>query len=171
MPTLVLRAILTAALLLSIGGVVLAQSEPAPATAEDPRLLPYLEPGQLVDIGGRRINLYCTGSGAPTVVLMAGISSWSPVWYKTQPGLLEVVTERHARRVQKDLASVLHRRLCSRQSPADLVAVHTPVRQRRPPSPWRNAARRAVGRTRIRGQHARWQTILAGIQEVVVRTT
>jgi pimeloyl-ACP methyl ester carboxylesterase len=53
--------------------------------AEDSRLLRYLEPGQLVDIGGRRINLDCTGSGTPTVVLMAGISSWSPVWYKTQP--------------------------------------------------------------------------------------
>jgi pimeloyl-ACP methyl ester carboxylesterase len=72
-------------LLLCIDDVVLAQSEPAPATAEDQRLLPYVEPGQLVDIGGRRINLYYTGSGAPTVVLMAGISSWSPVWYKTQP--------------------------------------------------------------------------------------
>jgi pimeloyl-ACP methyl ester carboxylesterase len=83
-----LRAIvaaLAAALLLSIGGVVLAQSEPASATEEDPRLLPYLEPGQLVDIGGRRINLHCAGSGAPTVVLMAGLTSWSPVWYKTQP--------------------------------------------------------------------------------------
>jgi len=80
-----LRAALAAALVLSIAGVVLAQSEPAAATEEDRRLLPYLEPGQLVDIGGRRVNLFCTGSGAPTVILMAGISSWSPVWYKTQP--------------------------------------------------------------------------------------
>jgi pimeloyl-ACP methyl ester carboxylesterase len=79
-------AVLAAALLLSIDGVAVAQSEPASAApAEDPRLLHYLEPGQRVDIGGRRINLDCTGSGAPTVVLMAGISSWSPVWYKTQP--------------------------------------------------------------------------------------
>lgn len=88
MPTAALRAILaalTTALLLSIDGVVLAQSEPPSGAAEDQRLLPYLAPGQLVDIGGRRINLYCIGSGTPTVVLMAGISSWSPVWYKTQP--------------------------------------------------------------------------------------
>ena len=48
-------------------------------------MLPYVEPGQLVDIGGRRINLNCTGAGGPTVVLMAGIFSWSVVWYKTQP--------------------------------------------------------------------------------------
>src|SRR5882724_7803231 len=84
MPTFALRAIL-AALLLSIGDVVLAQPAPAPSMAEDQRMLPYVEPGQLVDIGGRRINLNCTGAGGPTVVLMAGLFSWSLVWYKTQP--------------------------------------------------------------------------------------
>jgi pimeloyl-ACP methyl ester carboxylesterase len=78
-------AVLAAALLLSIGDVVLAQPKPAPAMAEDQRLLPYVEPGQLVDIGGRRINLHCTGAAGPTVILMAGLSSWSVVWYKTQP--------------------------------------------------------------------------------------
>jgi hypothetical protein len=84
MPTLALRAIqtaLAAALLLSIGDVVLAQLKPAPAIAEDQRMLPYVEPGQLVDIGGRRINLHCTGADGPTVILMAGIFSWSVVWY------------------------------------------------------------------------------------------
>jgi pimeloyl-ACP methyl ester carboxylesterase len=83
MPTLALRAILAAALLLSICDVVLA--EPAPVVAEDQRMLPYVKPGQLVDIGGRRINLHCTGTGGPTIILMAGIFSWSGVWYKTQP--------------------------------------------------------------------------------------
>src|SRR5579863_6503744 len=76
MPTLALRAILAAALLLSIGDVVLAEPTPALATAEDQRMLPYVEPGQLVNIGGRRINLHCTGEGGPTVILMAGIFSW-----------------------------------------------------------------------------------------------
>jgi pimeloyl-ACP methyl ester carboxylesterase len=82
---LALRAILAAALLLSFGDIVLAQPTPAPSMAEDQRILPYVEPGQLVDIGGRRINLHCTGAGGPTVILMAGIFSWSVVWYKTQP--------------------------------------------------------------------------------------
>jgi len=45
----------------------------------------YAQPGQLIDIGGRRINMVCAGKGSPTVVLMAGIFSWSLVWYKTQP--------------------------------------------------------------------------------------
>jgi pimeloyl-ACP methyl ester carboxylesterase len=74
-----------AGLLLSICGVVFAQPSPAPSMAEDQRILPYVEPSQLVDIGGRRINLHCTGAGGPTVILMAGIFSWSVVWYKTQP--------------------------------------------------------------------------------------
>jgi len=84
MLTFALRAIL-AALLLSIGGVVLAQPTPTPSMAEDQRMLPYVGPGQFVNIGGRRINLHCTGAGSPTVILMAGIFSWSVVWYKAQP--------------------------------------------------------------------------------------
>lgn len=75
-------AALVAALMFTPGEVGVAQT---PATREDARLLPYIKPGQLIDIGGRRINLYCTGAGGPTVVLMAGFSSWSPVWYKVQP--------------------------------------------------------------------------------------
>lgn len=61
------------------------QAAPQPAMVEDARLLPYVEPAQLVDIGGRRINLRCTGEGGPTVVLLSGLSSWSTIWYKTQP--------------------------------------------------------------------------------------
>ncbi|MBV8878212.1 MAG: alpha/beta fold hydrolase, partial [Gammaproteobacteria bacterium] len=73
------------ALLLSSATVVLGQPGPAPVAAEDQRLLPYTRPAQLVDIGGRRINMHCAGAGGPTVVLMAGIFSWSVVWYKAQP--------------------------------------------------------------------------------------
>lgn len=82
LPTaLALRAHL-AVLLLLIGKAGLAQ---VPAMAEDQRILPYAEPGRQIDIGGRRINMHCAGTGTPTVILMAGIFSWSVVWYKTQP--------------------------------------------------------------------------------------
>src|SRR5882672_3753289 len=87
-PTFALRSIL-AALLLSISDIVLAESAAAPGTAEDQRMLPYVEPGQLVDIGGRRINLHCTGAGGPTVILMAGLFSWSLVWYKIEPAIAQ----------------------------------------------------------------------------------
>jgi pimeloyl-ACP methyl ester carboxylesterase len=88
MPALVLGATLTAlaaALLLFISDIVLAEPAPVPAAAEDQRLLPYAKPSQLVDIGGRRINLHCLGADGPTVILMSGIFSWSLIWYKTQP--------------------------------------------------------------------------------------
>jgi hypothetical protein len=74
---------LAAALLLSVGDVVLAPAEAAPAVAEDQRLLPNVKPSLLIDIGGRRINLQCTGAGGPTVILMAGSASWSPIWLLT----------------------------------------------------------------------------------------
>jgi pimeloyl-ACP methyl ester carboxylesterase len=86
MPTIALRAFLTAAgLLLSISDIVFAEPSPAPAMSEDKRLLPYVKPGQLVNINGRRINLQCTGLGSPVVILMAGSLSWAYTWYKTQP--------------------------------------------------------------------------------------
>jgi pimeloyl-ACP methyl ester carboxylesterase len=73
-----------AILLLSTSNAVFAQPV-SPAKAEDERILPYTQPGQLIDVGGRHINMYCVGAGSPTVVAMAGIFSWSVVWYKTQP--------------------------------------------------------------------------------------
>lgn len=82
-------AALAAALVLPIGDIALAQPAPSATTGEDTRLLPYTTPSQLVDIGGRRINLHCTGAGGPTVILMAGLSSWSAVWYKVQPGIAQ----------------------------------------------------------------------------------
>ena len=37
----------------------------------------YPMPGQLVDVGGHRLHLYCTGSGSPTVVLEPGLGGAS----------------------------------------------------------------------------------------------
>ena len=37
-------------------------------------------PGQLIDIGGRRMHIDCTGSGSPTVVLISGLGETSTYW-------------------------------------------------------------------------------------------
>jgi pimeloyl-ACP methyl ester carboxylesterase len=37
-------------------------------------------PGQLVDVGGYRLHLNCTGSGAPTVILESGLGETSAYW-------------------------------------------------------------------------------------------
>ena len=38
------------------------------------------KPGQLIDVGGHRLYLYCTGSGSPTVVLESGAGESSAYW-------------------------------------------------------------------------------------------
>ena len=48
---------------------------------------PYLRPQQLVDIGGRKLNLYCSGSGSPTVILDANESDDTSDWRFVQPML------------------------------------------------------------------------------------
>lgn len=37
-------------------------------------------PGQLVDVGGHRLHMHCTGSGSPTVVLETGLGEPSSSW-------------------------------------------------------------------------------------------
>jgi pimeloyl-ACP methyl ester carboxylesterase len=43
--------------------------------------------GQMVDIGGHRLYLECTGSGSPTVVLQAGLGEASSSWARIAPGV------------------------------------------------------------------------------------
>lgn len=45
-------------------------------------------PGRLIDVGGRNLHLYCTGSGdGPTIVLEAGGGDGFHTWYAVQPRL------------------------------------------------------------------------------------
>jgi pimeloyl-ACP methyl ester carboxylesterase len=44
-------------------------------------------PGRLIDVGGRRLHLNCSGSGSPTVVLEAGASSFAIDWSLVQPDI------------------------------------------------------------------------------------
>ena len=47
----------------------------------------YLAPGKLVDIGGYRLHINCTGTGSPTVILDAGLGGTSLDWSKVQPAV------------------------------------------------------------------------------------
>src|SRR5262249_29531561 len=49
----------------------------------------YPPPGRLIDLAGRKLHLYCTGSGSPTVVLMAGGGAFSIDWSLVQPRIAE----------------------------------------------------------------------------------
>ncbi len=46
-------------------------------------------PGQMVDIGGHRLHLYCLGTGSPTVILEAAAPGWSLYWSTVQPQLAQ----------------------------------------------------------------------------------
>lgn len=73
-----------AALILS--GAAQAQTSPSSSPIKpDPSLSAYARPGGLVDIGGRRIDLRCMGSGGPTVILMPGLGAFSMTWRKVHP--------------------------------------------------------------------------------------
>jgi pimeloyl-ACP methyl ester carboxylesterase len=60
-----LYPILAVLLLASVGGGYETVRESLDASA-------YPTPGQLIDVGGHRLHLHCTGSGSPTVVLEPG---------------------------------------------------------------------------------------------------
>lgn len=42
-------------------------------------------PGRLVDVGGHRLHIWCTGSGAPSVILETGLGGSSADWGFVQP--------------------------------------------------------------------------------------
>src|ERR1051326_1705205 len=66
-------------------GLILAVNAVGQGTTSTAADLVYVRPGQLVDVGGFRLNLYCMGSGSPTVVFESGWGDWAPAWSKVQP--------------------------------------------------------------------------------------
>ena len=66
-----------------------------PAFAAGPAAIPidkvgdaYAQPHQRIEVEpGRRMNLYCIGSGSPTVVFDSGLSDWSNTWALIQPAV------------------------------------------------------------------------------------
>jgi pimeloyl-ACP methyl ester carboxylesterase len=84
-------------------------------------------PGHLVDIGGHRLHLWCTGDGAPAVILDTGLGGSSADWGFVQPDVARFTrvcsydragmgysdpgpSPRTARRIASELAELLVRR-------------------------------------------------------------
>jgi len=68
------------AIMLATGRPGLAQQEPSTG---------YPPPGRLIDIGGRRLHLHCSGRGVPTVILVAGGGAFSIDWTLVQQKVAE----------------------------------------------------------------------------------
>jgi pimeloyl-ACP methyl ester carboxylesterase len=72
------------ALCLALGIALPAATSAACAGSTTPSAV-YATPQRLVAVdGARRLNLYCTGSGNPTVVLDAGSGNWMTTWRNVQ---------------------------------------------------------------------------------------
>jgi pimeloyl-ACP methyl ester carboxylesterase len=55
------------------------------AAWRDSRVLTQV--GRSVDVGGRSLNIYCSGEGSPTVILAGGATSPGYVWVPSQRGI------------------------------------------------------------------------------------
>ena len=73
-------AILTLAVLILALGTAIAG-----AVAKSHLAQQYPAPGQLVDVGGRKMHINCVGQGSPTVLLEAGLGHYSLFWAYVQP--------------------------------------------------------------------------------------
>src|SRR5581483_414760 len=66
-----------------LASVALFVATGALAAAADDSL--YMHPGKRISIGRFALNVYCQGSGTPTVVFDAGWGDWSAAWSIVQP--------------------------------------------------------------------------------------
>jgi pimeloyl-ACP methyl ester carboxylesterase len=94
------------------------------ATRKDLAATPH--PGRLVDVGGYRLHLWCTGAGIPSVILETGLGGSSVDWGFVQPEVARFTqvcsydragmgysdpgpSPRTARRIARELAELLDR--------------------------------------------------------------
>ena len=104
------------------------------ASALDRRAHPM--PGQLVDVGGRKMHIYCLGKGTPTVILDSGLGDSYLSWQKVQPKIAQFTrvcsydraglgySDSSPRpRTSKDFADELHALLHNAGIPAPYVLV------------------------------------------------
>jgi pimeloyl-ACP methyl ester carboxylesterase len=82
---LFLSALFIFAVITVLISTVAVSGQQVVSSGSPPADIVYAQPGQLVDAGGFRLNLYCMGNGSPTVVFDSGWGDWAPVWSKVQP--------------------------------------------------------------------------------------
>ena len=70
----------------------------------------FARPHRLVDIGGRRLNLFCGGTGAPTAVFESPSGGAGREWWAVQPrvGLLTDIAHSSTRRDMRVVAGAGH---------------------------------------------------------------
>ena len=65
--------------------VLLSGSWIAGASAKKKLMAQNPAPGQMVDAGGFKMHIHCTGEGSPTVILVSGLDDFSSMWSLVQP--------------------------------------------------------------------------------------
>jgi pimeloyl-ACP methyl ester carboxylesterase len=96
----------------------------------------YPMPGRLVDVGGYKMHIYCTGQGTPTVILDSGLGDSFTSWRKVQPQVAQYTRvcsydraglgysdPSPGSRTSKDIAQELYRLLQNAGVPAPVVIV------------------------------------------------
>jgi pimeloyl-ACP methyl ester carboxylesterase len=77
----IVRGLLLIVLLLAIAGFLYENI----SEARDRRFNPM--PGTLVDVGGLKMHIHCTGEGSPTVILDSGLGDSYVSWRRVQPDI------------------------------------------------------------------------------------
>jgi len=75
----------TGFLLAVVISAIMVSGQQVASGGSSPADILYAQPGQLVSVNGFRLNLYCMGSGSPTVVFDSGWEDWAPAWSTVQP--------------------------------------------------------------------------------------
>lgn len=81
-----------AAWTLGLAGLLLGAASGSAAQTSASKVPPelgreYARPHEAIDIGGRKLNLFCMGSGKRTVLFDSGGSDWSDTWALVQPAV------------------------------------------------------------------------------------
>ncbi|QEH77827.1 alpha/beta hydrolase [Sphingomonas sp. C8-2] len=95
------RAMLGCAAFIALAPAGAAEPGGKGAQVPSETLAEFARPHQLVDIGGRKLNLFCMGAGPRTVLFDAGGSDWSVIWALVLPEVAK-----HARACAYDRAGL-----------------------------------------------------------------